>query len=45
MIGKIKLQGLEVVKMEEFKYLKSTIQSYGPCREEVKKSVQTKGNG
>ena len=43
--GTVKLQGEEVVKVEDFKYLGSTVQSNGECRREVKKRVQAGWNG
>lgn len=36
----MKLQMLEVVKVDGFKYLGSTIQTKGQCSKEVKKRVQ-----
>ncbi|KAK3561809.1 hypothetical protein QTP86_014388 [Hemibagrus guttatus] len=38
--GTVRLQGEEVKKVQEFKYLGSTIQSNGECGKEVKKRVQ-----
>ena len=38
--GTVKMQGEEVAKMEDFKYLGSTVQSNGECGREVKKRVQ-----
>ncbi|KAK3505781.1 hypothetical protein QTP70_003995 [Hemibagrus guttatus] len=38
--GTVRLQGEEVKKVEEFKYLGSTVQSNGECGKEVKKRVQ-----
>ena len=38
--GGVKMQGVEVPKVEEFKYLGSTVQSSGDCGREVKKRVQ-----
>ncbi|KAK3563168.1 hypothetical protein QTP86_016401 [Hemibagrus guttatus] len=38
--GRVRLQGEEVKKLQEFKYLGSTIQSNGECGKEVKKQVQ-----
>lgn len=35
---RMKLQGLEVLKTEGFKYLGSTIQNNGQCTREVKES-------
>uniref|UniRef100_A0A3B4CLA2 ribonuclease H n=1 Tax=Pygocentrus nattereri TaxID=42514 RepID=A0A3B4CLA2_PYGNA len=43
--GKVKMQGVEVVKVDDFKYLGSTIQSNGQCRKEVKKRVQAGWSG
>ncbi|MCJ8748268.1 hypothetical protein PDJAM_G00163190 [Pangasius djambal] len=38
--GTVRLQGEEVKKVQEFKYLGSTVQSNGECGKEVKKQVQ-----
>ncbi|KAK3524808.1 hypothetical protein QTP86_007603 [Hemibagrus guttatus] len=38
--GTVRLQGEDVKKVQEFKYLGSTVQSNGECRKEVKKRVQ-----
>ncbi|KAK3553970.1 hypothetical protein QTP70_017462, partial [Hemibagrus guttatus] len=43
--GTVRLQGEEVKKVQEFKYLGSTVQSNGECAKEVKKRVQTGWNG
>ncbi|KAK3545916.1 hypothetical protein QTP70_016712, partial [Hemibagrus guttatus] len=43
--GTVRLQGEEVKKVEEFKYLGSTVQSNGECGKEVKKRVQAGWNG
>ncbi|MCI4385396.1 hypothetical protein PGIGA_G00049960 [Pangasianodon gigas] len=43
--GTVRLQGEEVKKVQEFKYLGSTIQSDGECGKEVKKRVQAGWNG
>ncbi|KAK3552293.1 hypothetical protein QTP86_009435 [Hemibagrus guttatus] len=43
--GTVRLQGEEVKKVQEFKYLGSTVQSNGECRKEVKKQVQAGWNG
>ena len=43
--GTVKMQGEEVAKVEDFKYLGSTVQSNGECGREVKKRVQTGWNG
>ncbi|KAK3569376.1 hypothetical protein QTP86_026882 [Hemibagrus guttatus] len=43
--GTIRLQGEEVKKVQEFKYLGSTVQSNGECEKEVKKRVQAGWNG
>lgn len=43
--GKVKVQGIEVVKVDEFKYLGSTIQSNGQCTKEMKKRVQAGCSG
>ena len=40
--GTVKMQGEEVVKVEDLKYLGSTVQSNGECGREVKKRVQGK---
>ncbi|KAK3571578.1 hypothetical protein QTP86_014149 [Hemibagrus guttatus] len=42
--GTVRLQG-EEVKVQEFKYLGSTVQSNGECGKEVKKQVQAGWNG
>ncbi|KAK3539374.1 hypothetical protein QTP70_003859 [Hemibagrus guttatus] len=42
--GTVRLQG-EEVKVQEFKYLWSTVQSNGECGKEVKKRVQAGWNG
>ncbi|KAJ8375265.1 hypothetical protein SKAU_G00058450 [Synaphobranchus kaupii] len=36
----VRMQGVEVAKVDEFKYLGSTVQSNGDCDREVKKRVQ-----
>ena len=41
----VKMQGEEVAKVEDFKYLGSTVQSNGECGREVKKRVQAGWNG
>ena len=41
----VKMQGEELVKVEDFKYLGSTVQRNGECGREVKKSVQAGWNG
>ena len=38
--GTVKVQGEEVVKVEDVKYLGSSVQSNGECGREVKKRVQ-----
>ncbi|KAK3553196.1 hypothetical protein QTP86_031776 [Hemibagrus guttatus] len=38
--GTVRLQGEEVKKVQEFKYLGSTVQSNGECGKELKKRVQ-----
>ena len=38
--GTVKMQGEEVAKVEDFKYLRSTVQRNGECGREVKKRVQ-----
>ncbi|KAK3525203.1 hypothetical protein QTP86_023254 [Hemibagrus guttatus] len=43
--GTVRLQDEEVKKVQEFKYLGSTVQSNGECRKEVKKRVQAGWNG
>ena len=37
--GTVKMQGEEVAKVEDFKYLGSTVQSNGECGSEVKKGL------
>ena len=41
----VKMQGEEVTKVDDFKYLGSTVQSNGECGREVKKRVQAGWNG
>ncbi|KAK3508969.1 hypothetical protein QTP70_015394 [Hemibagrus guttatus] len=43
--GTVRLQDEEVKKVQEFKYLGSTVQSNGECGKEVKKRVQAGWNG
>ena len=43
--GTVKVQGEEVAKVDDFKYLGSTVQSNGECGIEVKKRVQAGWNG
>ncbi|KAK3562747.1 hypothetical protein QTP86_006961 [Hemibagrus guttatus] len=43
--GTVRLQGEEVKKVQEFKYLGSTVQSNGECAKELKKRVQAVWNG
>ena len=43
--GTVKMQGEEVAKVEDFKYLGSTVQSNGECGRELKKRVQAGWNG
>ncbi|KAK3563935.1 hypothetical protein QTP86_006208 [Hemibagrus guttatus] len=43
--GTVRLQGEEVKKVQEFKYLGSTVQNNGECAKEVKKQVQAGWNG
>ncbi|KAK3514257.1 hypothetical protein QTP70_012095 [Hemibagrus guttatus] len=43
--GTVRLQGEEVKKVQEFKYLGSTVQSNGECGKEVNKRVQAGWNG
>ena len=42
--GTVKMEGFEVAKVKELKYLGSTVQSNGECRSEVKKRVQAGWN-
>ncbi|KAK3568949.1 hypothetical protein QTP86_020633 [Hemibagrus guttatus] len=42
--GTVRLQGEEVKKVQEFKYLGSTVQSNGQCGKEVKKRVHIREN-
>ncbi|KAK2887924.1 hypothetical protein Q8A73_019372 [Channa argus] len=43
--GMVRLQGAEVKKVQDFKYLGSTVQSNGECGKEVKRRVQAGWNG
>ncbi|KAK3532164.1 hypothetical protein QTP86_009044 [Hemibagrus guttatus] len=43
--GTVRLQAEEVKKVQDFKYLGSTVQSNGECGKEVKKRVQAGWNG
>ena len=43
--GTVTMQGEEVAKVEDFKYMGSTVQSNGECGREVKKRVQAGWNG
>ena len=43
--GTVKMKGEEVAKVDDFKYLGSTVQSNGECGREVKKRVQAGWNG
>ncbi|KAG2462952.1 YSM6 protein, partial [Polypterus senegalus] len=43
--GMVRMQGVELAKVDEFKYLESTVQSNGDCGREVKKRVQAGWNG
>ena len=43
--GTVKMQGEEVAKVEDFKYLGSTVQSNGECGREAKKSHDGIGGG
>ena len=43
--GTVNPQGPEMKKVEDFKYLGSTVQSNGECGKEVKKKVQAGWNG
>ncbi|KAM8853652.1 putative transposon-derived protein F52C9.6 [Synchiropus picturatus] len=42
--GQVKLQGVEIKKVGDFKYLGSTVQGNGECEKEVKKQVQAEWN-
>ena len=42
--GAVFLQGIEVAKVDDFKYLGSTVQGNGECNREVKKRVQAAWN-
>ncbi|KAK2899617.1 hypothetical protein Q8A73_012746 [Channa argus] len=42
--GTVRLQGAEVKKVQDFKYLGSTVQSNGECGKEVKRRVQAGWN-
>ncbi|KAK2897556.1 hypothetical protein Q8A73_013936 [Channa argus] len=42
--GMVRLQGAEVKKVQDFKYLGSTVQSNGECGKEVKRRVQAGWN-
>ena len=41
----VKMQGDEVTKVDDFKYLGSTVQSNGECGREVKKRVEYRQDG
>lgn len=41
----LQMQGIEVTKVDQFKYLGSTVQSNGECGREVKKRIQAGWNG
>ena len=41
----VKMQGEEVAKVEDFKYLEPTVQSNGECGRKVKKIIQAGWNG
>ncbi|XP_063854033.1 uncharacterized protein LOC135096458 [Scylla paramamosain] len=41
----IRLQGVQMTKVDEFRYLGPTVQSNGDCGREVKKKVQAGWNG
>ncbi|XP_051788839.1 uncharacterized protein LOC127529415 [Erpetoichthys calabaricus] len=41
----VRMQGVELAKVNEFKYLGSTVQSNGDCGREKKKRVQAEWNG
>ncbi|KAK2920732.1 hypothetical protein Q8A73_000217 [Channa argus] len=43
--GMVRLQGAEVKKVQDFKYLGSMVQSNGECGKEVKRRVQAGWNG
>ena len=43
--GTVQMQGEDVAKVREFKYLGSTVQSNGECGREVKRRVQAGWNG
>ena len=43
--GTVRLQGVEIKKLEDFRYLGSTVQSNGECGKEVKRRVQAGWNG
>ncbi|KAK3570304.1 hypothetical protein QTP86_017185 [Hemibagrus guttatus] len=43
--GTVRLQGEELKTAQEFKYLRSTVQSNGECGKEVRKRVQAGWNG
>ena len=43
--GTVNMQGEEVAKVEDFKYLDSTVQNNGECGREVKKRLQAGWNG
>ncbi|KAK2921830.1 hypothetical protein Q8A73_001315 [Channa argus] len=43
--GTMRLKGVEVKKVQDFKYLGSTVQSNGECGKEVKRRVQAGWNG
>ena len=41
----VQMQGIDVTKVDQFKYLGSTVQSNGECSGEVKKRIQAGWNG
>ena len=43
--GTVQMQGADLTKVEEFKYLGSTVQSNGRCDREVKRRIQAGWNG
>ena len=43
--GTVQLQGAEVVKVDDFKYLGSTVQSHGDCGSECRKRMQAGWSG
>ncbi|MBN3293353.1 YSM6 protein, partial [Polypterus senegalus] len=43
--GMVRMEGVQLTKVDEFKYLGSTVQSKGDCGREVKKRVKAGWNG